>query len=94
MGCAGSSPAPDPTDLSRPADVPCPRCGAFNYLDAGKAAMDCYKCASLVTRHAAGATGMQSSAEASDAKLAKEKRLDPARTAGIAMVGTGMGAPG
>jgi len=79
MGCAGSSPARDPNDLSRPADVPCPSCGAFNYLQAGVADMACFKCKSLVTRSAAGATGLQSTVEARDEQRDRADELNPNR---------------
>ena len=64
--CIGKKQLPDPNDLSRPADVPCAKCGEFNYIEEKKTAVKCFNCGERVFRGLPGAEGMESAQEHSD----------------------------
>ena len=64
--CIGKKQLPDPNDLSRPADVPCTKCGEFNYIEEKKTAVKCFNCGQRVFRGLPGAEGMESAQEHSD----------------------------
>ena len=64
MGLFLSKPAwRDPMDLSRPVDVPCATCGAFNYIEERRSRVKCFRCKAEVTRADFGANGLESSGE-------------------------------
>ena len=50
-------------DLSRPAEVPCAKCGASTYFQEGEARRRCFKCGEPLDRSGVGARGLESSKE-------------------------------
>ena len=60
MGCSASVAVTiDATDVRKPADVACGKCGEVTYLDAGKETARCFNCkADKVTRADTDATRM------------------------------------
>ena len=68
-------------DVNRPVDVPCPNCGAFNYLDAGKKRTSCFKCGGICDRFSKDAENIKKVRTGYDRAVAdnfKERAMDAA----------------
>jgi hypothetical protein len=80
MGCSASVPVTiDATDVRKPADVACGKCGEVTYLDTGKETARCFNCKEAVTRADAGATGLPSAGDLgvqSDSKAINARAVD------------------
>ena len=58
-------------NANRPVDVPCPRCGVFNYLDAGRTEGRCFKCGDICRRF-----GNPNAKEIAKAETAYDRALE------------------
>ena len=68
VAISGGSRSSKAEDVSRPAEVPCAKCGASTYFQEGETKRKCFKCGQPLDRSGQGARGLESSKEAKESK--------------------------
>ena len=80
----------DPMDLSRPVDVPCKKCGSYNYIEERISRVRCFNCKEEVSRADFGAEGLESSGEYAEAR--KDEINREAHSSNLGTIALGLAA--